>query len=884
MFTKGSGALENMNADCFCVSLDAAGLQSAIEADPAAQGLHGLIAERCPNLFAALPVFVSRRHVDEMAAVVAAVETVVALPAYREAALARAPDIARHDPGTPSVFMGYDFHLGADGPRLIEINTNAGGALLNALLARAQRACCEDVATLVNGPVPAADLEQSLFDMFVAEWRAAGRAGTPARIAIVDEAPQEQFLYPEFLLFAQLFRRFGVDAAVLSPEDLRFEDGALRDAHGPIDFVYNRLTDFPLASAANAALRAAYLAGAIVLSPHPRAHALYADKRNLSLLTDGALLRGWGVEEATIAVFLRGIARTRLVSASDAEALWPERRKLFFKPAAGYGSKAAYRGDKLTKRVWADIVEGTYVAQELIAPSERAMSAGVALKADIRNYVYAGEVQLIAARLYQGQTTNFRTPGGGFAPILTTPAEDIVVKEEKQSELPVAVIGAGPAGLAAAAHLAARGIPFVVFERGRSVGENLAGYGHVKLFSPWQFNTDRAAVKLLEAEGWKAPEPSVLPTAGELVAQYLEPLSRTTALASHIYLGARVLAVSRASHDKVKSADREGAPFVLQVESAGRVSEHRARAVIDASGTWSQPNPLGAHGLPALGERERADRIAYGMPDILGSERARYAGKKVLVVGAGHSAAGNLIALAHLAGQAPRTRIAWAVRGRDLRRLFGGGANDGLPARGALGTQLQKLVSEGRLELHLGFRISRLEDDAGHMKVFADEGSLPAIEGVDEIIGATGSRPDFGLARELRLRLDPMLESTEALAPLIDPNVHSCGTVRPHGHRELAHPEPGFYAIGAKSYGRAPNFLMATGYEQARSVVAALAGDLAAADDVQLELPETGVCSTDFAVEAEGAPASACCGGPAMPAKAPDPIRIAAPAGGGCCR
>lgn len=415
--------IETLNTDCFCVSLDPQALRGAIETDPAAQGLSQLIAERCPHLFSALPLFVSRKHVAEMAAVVRAVERVVALPAYREAALAWAPEIARHDPGTPGVFMGYDFHLGAEGPKLIEINTNAGGALLNALLARAQRACCDDVARLVNGPVPAADLERRLFDMFVAEWRAAGRTGAPARIAIVDEDPEKQYLYPEFLLFAQLFRRFGVDAAVLAPHELRFEDGVLRDAQGPIDFVYNRLTDFPLALPANAALKAAYLAGAVVLSPHPRAHALYADKRNLALFTGPGQLRAWGVDDETVSVLLEGIAHTRLVTLGDAEALWFERRRLFFKPAAGYGSKAAYRGEKLTKRVWADIMEGVYVAQELVAPSERALSSDVALKADIRNYVYAGSVQLLAARLYQGQTTNFRTPGGGFAPILTSPAE-----------------------------------------------------------------------------------------------------------------------------------------------------------------------------------------------------------------------------------------------------------------------------------------------------------------------------------------------------------------------------------------------------------------------------------------------------------------------------
>jgi thioredoxin reductase len=433
----------------------------------------------------------------------------------------------------------------------------------------------------------------------------------------------------------------------------------------------------------------------------------------------------------------------------------------------------------------------------------------------------------------------------------------------KHASLPVAVIGAGPVGLAAAAHLAARKIPFIVFEAGGSVGENLAGYGHVRLFSPWRFNTDRAAVKLLEAEGWRAPEAAYLPTAGEVVEQYLRPLSQTADLASRILLNSRVLAVSRASHDKVKSAGREAAPFVLQLESDRRISEYSARAVIDASGTWSQPNPIGAHGLPALGERQHAGHIVYGMPDIPGRSQDRYAGRKVLVVGAGHSAAGSLISLASLAMKAPGTRIAWAVRGRDLRRLFGGGENDGLPARGALGTQLQQLVTERRLEVHLGFRIQRIEAQGTRLRIIADDPALPAIDEVDEIIAATGSRPDLGIARELRLQFDPLLESTEALAPLIDPNVHSCGTVRPHGHRELQHPEPGFYAIGAKSYGRAPNFLMATGYEQARSVVAALAGDLVAADDVQLELPETGVCSTDFAVGSESAAAAACCGGPA---------------------
>jgi hypothetical protein len=414
--------IETLNRDCFCVSLDADALRRAIEADPAAQGLHRLIEERCPHVFAALPVFVSRRHVDAMAGVIRAVESVTALPAYRDAVLEWAPGIARFDPGTPGAFMGYDFHLGGDGPRLIEINSNAGGALLNTILARAQRACCEDIESLATGPVPTADLERTFFEMFAAEWRRAGRSGLPGRIAIVDDAPEQQFLYPEFLLFAQLFRRFGVEAAVLDPAELSFADGMLRDARAPIDLVYNRLTDFSLEAPAHAALRDAYLARAAVVTPHPRAHAIHADKRNLTLLTDAARLRSWGVSESTVETLLRGIARTEMVSASDSGRLWAARRGLFFKPATGYGSKAAYRGDKLTRRVWTDILSGRYVAQELVPPGERRIGPESSMKSDVRNYVYAGQVHLLAARIYQGQTTNLRTAGGGFAPVLTTPA------------------------------------------------------------------------------------------------------------------------------------------------------------------------------------------------------------------------------------------------------------------------------------------------------------------------------------------------------------------------------------------------------------------------------------------------------------------------------
>jgi hypothetical protein len=416
--------IETLNRDCFCVSLDREALRRALEAEPAASGLHALIEARCPHLFASLPLFVSREHVRQMEQGIDAVERVVALPDYRETALAWAPEIARHDPGAAGAFIGYDFHLAPEGPRLIEINTNAGGALLNAMLARAQRACCREIESWMSGPVPDADIERTLFDMFAAEWRRAGRAGLPRRVAIVDDAPQAQFMYPEFLLFARLFERFGVEAAVLAPDSLAFHGGMLRDAGSPVDLVYNRLTDFYFDEPSHAALRAAYLANAAVITPHPRAHALYADKRNLSLLGSPALLRAWGAAEADIRCLEAGIPRTEIVSAANAGRLWGERRRLFFKPAAGHGSRAAYRGDKITRRVWEEIVGGRYVAQALVPPSERRIAPETALKVDVRNYVYDGRVQLLAARLYQGQTTNMRTAGGGFAPVLTTPSFD----------------------------------------------------------------------------------------------------------------------------------------------------------------------------------------------------------------------------------------------------------------------------------------------------------------------------------------------------------------------------------------------------------------------------------------------------------------------------
>jgi thioredoxin reductase len=440
----------------------------------------------------------------------------------------------------------------------------------------------------------------------------------------------------------------------------------------------------------------------------------------------------------------------------------------------------------------------------------------------------------------------------------------------KLNELPVAVLGAGPVGLAAAAHLLQRGLRPIIFERGDAVGANLDTYRHVRLFSPWQYNIDKAARQLLERNGWQAPASDGLPTAGELLDFYLAPLSKLPEMAGALRLGHQVVQVTRQGFDKVKSRGRELAPFVVRVVGQGGEQDYLAGAVIDASGTWSNPNPLGANGVPALGEQDLRHRIAYGMPDVAGAQRSDYAGKRTLVAGAGHSAAGTLLALAELAEAVPGTSIVWATRGDQLARVFGGGEADGLPARGQLGLRLKALRDSGKLELHTNFHVTALQEDSGAVNVVGQKpgGQQFVIGRVDRIVAATGARPDLGLAREMRVRHDPWLESTDALAPLIDPNEHSCGTVRPHGHRELAHPEPGYYAVGAKSYGRAPNFLMATGYEQVRSVAASLAGDMAAADDVQLDLPETGVCNTSFAYEREAETGKDCCGGPAADASA----------------
>ena len=429
-------------------------------------------------------------------------------------------------------------------------------------------------------------------------------------------------------------------------------------------------------------------------------------------------------------------------------------------------------------------------------------------------------------------------------------------------ELPVVVIGAGPVGLAAASRLVERGLTPIIFEAGDDVASSVRTWSHVRLFSPWRYDVDKAAAKLLEQVGWTPPPPEDLPTGRELVESYLRPLADSPGLAPHLHLGHRVVSVARRGVDKVRTRGREAAPFVVRTRtSAGVEGEVEARAVIDASGTWQTPNPLGASGLPALGESRLGQRIHYGIPDVLGADRDVYAGKATLVVGAGHSAANSILALAELAASSlgpggPATTIIWSTRGDDLSRVFGGGAADGLPARGKLGDELRALTARGGLSLVTGFRIERIDEVDGKLCVGGGRADGPhSIEGVDRIIAATGQRPDASVTRELRLALDPALECSQALAPLIDPNEHSCGSVPPHGARELAHPEPDYYVIGSKSYGRAPTFLLLTGYEQARSVVAMIAGDVEAAERVELELPETGVCRADF----EPQP-SACCG------------------------
>lgn len=385
--------------------------------------------------------------------------------------------------------------------------------------------------------------------------------------------------------------------------------------------------------------------------------------------------------------------------------------------------------------------------------------------------------------------------------------------------LPVAIIGAGPVGLATAANLVERGIDFVIYEAGSYIAHSVAQWGHVRLFSPWSLVIDPASRRLLEAAGWAQPDLDALPTGRELVEQYLTPLASLEPIASRIRTGTEVVAVSRQGMDRTRSAHRESTPFVLRLQSGGQVVESTARAVIDASGTYRTPNSLASSGLAPLGLDEVADLVSHALPDVLGRDRERFAGRRTTVVGAGHSAANTLLALAALAEVEPSTHVSWVIRSSSAVRMTSSAA-DGLPARASLG--------------------ALVEHDT------------------DLIVNATGFRPDLSTLREVRLDLDDVIEAPARLAPLIDPNMHSCGTVAPHGFAELQQPETGFFLAGMKSYGRAPTFVLATGYEQVRSITAWLAGDLAAARAVHLTLPATGACSTSSACATEPA-ASACC-------------------------
>jgi thioredoxin reductase len=425
----------------------------------------------------------------------------------------------------------------------------------------------------------------------------------------------------------------------------------------------------------------------------------------------------------------------------------------------------------------------------------------------------------------------------------------------------VAVIGAGPVGLAAAAHLLERGLEPVVLEAGPEAGHAVRLWQHVQLFSPWEYSIDKAAARLLAPTGWNSPDPNVYPTHAELLDRYITPLATRTALKDVIRTSTRVTAISRVGFDKAKTAGREKAPFEIRYQNGKGPETLRADAVIDISGTWSSPNPAGANGLPAIGEREAEARVFYGMPDVLARNRARYAGKTVAVLGAGHSAIGTLIDLTALAREAPGTSVVWLLRGNDPAKAFGGGANDKLVARGELGAHFASLVASGRVRVEAGFSVSAISTVDGKLHVATSTTNCARHVIVDELVVTTGFRPDFSMLSEIRLRLDPAIDAPVALAPLIDPNEHSCGTVRPHGARELQQDDPGFYLAGMKSYGRAPTFLMMTGYEQVRSIAADIAGDKEAAERVELKLPETGVC-TRGGVET-GAAASGCCGGPA---------------------
>ncbi|MFE3514475.1 FAD-dependent oxidoreductase [Streptomyces sp. NPDC059166] len=460
------------------------------------------------------------------------------------------------------------------------------------------------------------------------------------------------------------------------------------------------------------------------------------------------------------------------------------------------------------------------------------------------------------------------------------------------SQLPVVVIGAGPTGLAAAAHLLERGIELLVLEAGDTAGSAVREWSHVRLFSTWGELTDPAAEKLLAPTGWTKPAAGTYPSGGEWAEQYLQPLAGL--LGDRVRYSATVTGVSRSGRDRIVDAERETQPFVVHLATPAGEERVFARAVVDASGTWSTPSPAGASGLPALGEGAAADRITYRVPDLRDpAVRARYAGKRTAVIGSGASAFTALASLADTARDEPGTHAVWILRRGISGSTFGGGSADQLPARGALGLAAKAAVDEGHADAVTGFRTGAVErDGTGRLILVGEDGRK--LDPVDEVVVLTGLRPDLSFLSEIRLGLDERLQAPTELAPLIDPNQHSCGTVYPHGHRELSHPEPGVYLVGMKSYGRAPTFLAMTGYEQVRSVAAAIAGDTEAADRVELTLPETGVCGGAGLFDDPAAAQSEDAGCCAAPASAPVRLGVGAPVAtpaaaaedapaGGCC-
>ncbi|MGE7689798.1 NAD(P)-binding domain-containing protein [Lysinibacillus sp. NPDC097214] len=411
--------------------------------------------------------------------------------------------------------------------------------------------------------------------------------------------------------------------------------------------------------------------------------------------------------------------------------------------------------------------------------------------------------------------------------------------------LPTVIIGAGPIGLAAAAHLVEQNQSFILLEAGSEIAHNIRTWGHVTLFSPWRYNINKAAKALLEETDWQEPNLETLPTGHELIDLYLKPLAELAQIKPFIHLNSKVVGVSRQLNDKMTSKNRVNQPFKIYIETEDDINIIEAKAVIDATGTWGNPNPANSTGVWLQNEKALASRIEYGIPDIHTNTK-RYANKRIAVIGGGHSAINTLLSLASLQKENPSTKLVWIMRKKSVEEVYGGEEKDALKARGALGMRIHELVDAGKIEVVTPFYISMLKKDEKINIVGTSNGEQTVLTDFDELIVNAGNRPDFSINSELRLSIDNITESVQALAPLIDPNVHSCGTVRAHGEEILRQPEKGYYIVGAKSYGRAPTFLMATGFEQVRSITAYLTGDEEASQRVELELPETGVCSSNL--------------------------------------